>query len=1052
MTFPFRRWCLALLAVVTGGAFVPVLPSTADAQYFGRNKVQYEDFDFRVLETEHFDIYHYEQERDGSVMAARMAERWYARLSRLLDYELTGRQPFVLYASHPHFRQTTAIPGEIGESTGGVTEPLKRRIVMPMAGPLAETDHVVGHELVHGFQYSMTGVDPKTPLAGAPAISNQPLFVVEGMAEYLSTGSQSVLTARWMRDELIRDDRDFPTVSDLRNSRKFFPYRYGHSLWAYVGGTWGDDAVRRIFLQSVRSSPGAAIRSVLGVPPDSLSAGWRRSLEQAYGPVLERTSDPSEFGEPFITEEKVGGGTNLGPAVSPDGERVVFLSERSRFAFEMYVADVETGEVLRQLTETAVDPHYQSLQFVNSAGAWAPDSERFAFAAVSKGQPLLVVMNARTGDRLRELELDRFGEVFNPTWSPDGERIAFVANDGGTLDLFTVELASGALQRLTNDEYAEIHPAWSPDGGRIAFATDRFGTDLGTLSYGDFRLASVDLSTGEISALPSFEDARNSNPQWGPDGTSLYFLSDHGGIANVYRVEPDAGDAEPVPLTNVNTGVSGITDLSPALSVAQGSGRVVFGAVRHGDFNLYRTDDPTPVPVEDRLDAADRERIAGLPPFERSDQERVDALLANAMLGLPSPVTFRTHDYNPSLGLDYIAQPTLVAGASSSTGVFIGGGAALFFSDMLGQHALTNVLQLSILGGNVVNGVGALAQYENRESRLRWGGIAGQMPQINQSLRQFVADVDGDGGGEVVRQTLRFWQVNRRAVGVLSYPFTSTLRAELTGGFQRIDYDLETKTEIFALNGRRLDEQTQDAPACETPEEFQTTFCEPAALNQGVTSVALVHDASLGGPTGPIMGSRGRLEVSPTFGTLNYFQALGDLRRYVMPFEPLTLAGRILHLGRYGSGADDGRLAQLFIGYPSLVRGYDFRSFDFRQCNPNLPIEDCSEFTTLEQLFGTRMAVGNLEARLPLLGPLGILGQSAAVPPIDLIGFYDAGVAWTAASKASFLDGPRDPVSSAGVGLRVNLLGFAIGEVAWVTPFERPDKDSFVTFSLTPAF
>ena len=128
-------------------------PTLAQGGYFGRNKVQYQKFDFRVLKTEHFDIYYYPEEDKAAQMAARMAERWYSRLSQILDHELTGRQPIILYASGPHFRQTNAVEGEIGEGTGGVTEAYKRRIVLPFAGPIQSTDHVLGHELVHAFQY-----------------------------------------------------------------------------------------------------------------------------------------------------------------------------------------------------------------------------------------------------------------------------------------------------------------------------------------------------------------------------------------------------------------------------------------------------------------------------------------------------------------------------------------------------------------------------------------------------------------------------------------------------------------------------------------------------------------------------------------------------------------------------------------------------------------------------------------------------------------------------------------------------------------------------------
>src|SRR6266516_2388565 len=146
------RRLVPLLTVV----LLVALESTASAQYFGRNKVQYKNLNFEVLKTEHFDIYFYPEEREGIDIAARMAERWHARLERVLAHQLRGRQPLVLYASHPDFEQTNAIEGELGEGTGGVTEPLRRRIVLPMGGPLSDTDHVIGHELVHAFQFDIT--------------------------------------------------------------------------------------------------------------------------------------------------------------------------------------------------------------------------------------------------------------------------------------------------------------------------------------------------------------------------------------------------------------------------------------------------------------------------------------------------------------------------------------------------------------------------------------------------------------------------------------------------------------------------------------------------------------------------------------------------------------------------------------------------------------------------------------------------------------------------------------------------------------------------------
>src|SRR6185503_14600701 len=130
--------------------------ASASAQYFGQNKVQSTKFRYQILKTDHFDIYFYPEEREGAEIAARMAERWLARLEGIFDYTLRGRQPLVLYASHPDFEQTNVIQGQLGEGTGGVTEPVRRRIVLPFGGPLGDTDHVIGHELVHAFQFDIT--------------------------------------------------------------------------------------------------------------------------------------------------------------------------------------------------------------------------------------------------------------------------------------------------------------------------------------------------------------------------------------------------------------------------------------------------------------------------------------------------------------------------------------------------------------------------------------------------------------------------------------------------------------------------------------------------------------------------------------------------------------------------------------------------------------------------------------------------------------------------------------------------------------------------------
>jgi hypothetical protein len=1013
------------LVIVAAAAAGLMAPAGASAQYFGRNKVQYKNLDFQVLKTEHFDIYFYPSARESVDIAARMAERWHARLQKVLGHDLRGRQPLVLYASHPDFEQTNAIQGEIGEGTGGVTESIRRRIVLPMGGPLADTDHVIGHELVHAFQFDITTRPDSAP--GETGAHRLPLWFVEGMAEYLSIGPIDAHTAMWLRDAARQET--LPEIKDLDNP-KYFPYRWGQAFWSYVGGRWGDEVVGTMLSTAGNSGDyEVAIQRILGLDSKQLSEQWHASIRDTYRAILNSSRPPNEVGRVVLKGGGgIGGDLNVGPAISPDGKLIAFLSERTGFSIDLFVAEAETGKVLRKLTSTATDPHFSSLQFIYSAGGWDATSRRLAIATVTDGRAALAVFDARSGDKEREYPIAQIDEIFNPTWAPDGNAIAFTGMSRGLTDLWVLDLTSGQPRQLTNDPFADLQPAWSPDGRRIAFATDRFSSRLDTLDIGTYRLALIDPAGGQPEAVGAFTRGKNINPQWAPDAQSLFFISDRDGVSNMYRVTLDGTLTQ---LTDIATGLSGIAASSPALSVASRTGTAAFSVYDNGDYHVNVLDTAAATPVEMHDVGAGAPAGAVLPPLERTTSE-VPNILADATFGLPPVQDYEVTDYAGGLSLEAIGQPEIAVGADRF-GAAIGGGIGFFFSDMLGNQNLATIVQMSTLGGSFSwKNMAAQVSYMNKTNRWNWGLVGGQVPYMTGGVRASTTNIGGVPA--YVEETVIFRQTDLSAAGVVAYPFNRARRLEFQGGMSQISFDEVTYTEAYDLrNGGLIFRDTQNRSVAES-------------LTMGTTSAALVFDTSIFGATSPVGGQRYRLEAAPTFGELRYASLLADYRRYFMPAPFYTLATRVIHYGRYGSGGEDSRLYPLYIGYPSLVRGYDVNTLDGNECGAVVNV--CPAF---DRLVGSRILVANMEFRFPLLRPFGASPGMYGPVPVEVALFTDAGVAWTQATTPELFGGQAQGVSSVGAAFRVNFLGFAVGEFSFAHPLQR-QKNWVFQFHLSPGF
>ena len=996
-------------------------PATLEAQYFGRNKVLWERFEFEVLETEHFLIHYYPPDAPHAEYVADLAERWHARLATFFEFELEERKPLVIYANHADFQQTAITPGLIGEGTGGFTESALDRVVLPLTGINADNDHVIGHELVHVFQFDLM----KRLAQGGRRTAQLPLWMIEGLAEYLSQGRVDPATATWMRDAVLHGALPDPKKFIQRQPS---PYQYGQAIWAYVAGRWDDQTAALLFRRALETGPAEAFRSVLGLEIDAFLADFHASLEDAAAPVLEARAAPADFAEPLLTAETTGASVNLAPSLSPDGRWVAFLSTRA-LELELYLADAETGDVLDRLVRAEADQHFQNLSFIDTSVAWSPDGRRFAFSVFARGQRAIAIYDLERRRVERRLDLPGIDDMRHPAWSPDGRSIVFSGISGAASDLYSVELESGEITRLTDDGYTAIQPELSPDGRLIAFVTDRGpSTDLARLAFGDLNIALLDVETGRIDVLPLFARGKHIDPHFSADGSRLYFVAEPDGVPDVFRYDFASGSVER--LTRVRTGVSGITGTSPALTVAADD-TLAFSVLEDNGYSVYRMRAPDGEPADRRQDFS----AAVLPPVDVAGAPSVvERYLADPDTGLPPrDVSRPTRRYEPKIGLTALAPAAAGVVSLSGRGTGLAGAVSAYFNDPLNRHQIIATFQ----GAGSTSGAldfedtfGADLTYLNQTRRFQWGGRISRIPYLSGATFLSRREVEIDGvtmPADVVERLVVAEQMTELAL-LGAYPFSLNSRFESALGVASIDFERELERIVYP----------DAAPA------FRETLGlpSPEALDLKQASVAFVRDTSTFGFVSPVRGMRLRIENQWTTGDLDFQTTRVDYRRYFFR-APLTVAVRLLHLGRRGADAEDSRLALFDIGSNAHVRGYDLDSFDLSECRSTELFAACPQF---DRMIGSRIAVANLELRVPLLGTedFGLFEVPAA--PTELAFFIDMGAAWSSGQSVDWSfrrnSDERVPLFSAGVAARTVLLGMLPLELFYAYPFQRPDEDS----------
>jgi Tol biopolymer transport system component len=668
-------------------------------------KVNWEEINWQLLKSEHFDIYFPEGYNLLAERTREYAEEANILLSRKLKHRLSMVTPIFVYPSHGHFQSTNIIPFAIDEGTGGFTERIKRRVVVPYLGSGDEFRHVVVHELVHAFQYDILLGQTMGSTFSIVQGGQPPLWFVEGMAEYFSLGWDTTVDMQ-MRDAALTDS--LPTLqmmNEYRVQTGFIFYKGGQSVMRYIADTYGEHKIGEM-LRDLRDLRGIedAVKTNLGITFAEFDDGWRRWVKRMYFPLVNRKYDDEEG--PLISRHQDDESLiNLHPAISPDGTKAAYLTARGFYAVLVLrdIKDINTkkdftidkpkdprdGE--KVILKSSDNPTFFQLHLLTNRITFTPDSKAIFFSARSQGKDRLILYDLDRGKIAQRLT-PPVDMVINPRLSPDGKSAVFVGATLGVTDVYHVELATQKVTKLTHDKFSEKDPAISGDGRYVVYSSN--ANSGGDIESPEYHLYELDRTTKATRQLTS--DAQKQTSAQFYDAKSndqILYVSNHTGVPNIYLLNRQTGEKK-----RFTDAGGGALDAQ----ISQNTGdtrRIIYTQFRQQGFDIALRDVKR---GEEKF--YDVDPIAHT--YERFQMPTYDRLNEPAHL----------EPYRTRIGPDFIF--FLLGYGAYSGGSYFAGMVAMTGSDLTGNHSF------SMVANFLTNGLGIFQfdyAYLKKRVKMHWG-------------------------------------------------------------------------------------------------------------------------------------------------------------------------------------------------------------------------------------------------------------------------------------------------------------------------------------------
>ncbi|MCK4762251.1 MAG: PD40 domain-containing protein [Candidatus Aminicenantes bacterium] len=948
--------------------------------YYGKNKVMRQKFKWRTVETPNFKIHYYVNNPRLVKKIAAQAEKAYDKVSKLLNYRVERKTPLIFYKSHIDFEQTNIIPSFIPPGAIGFSDRLARRVVIQGDMPSGEMSRLIAHEMAHVFE--------NTILGRASLFRPPPLWVTEGLAEYVA-GHWRSIDLLVERDNVLNDW--IPTITKGGQLRSQYmhgrsAYNWGHFIYDFLESKFGPRGVRQLLYSYRTGMFGAGKRNffkTFNYTPKMFNHEFRKFMRDKFKRFRSK-ENPEDYSY------------NIGPdfpyvysfshQLSPSGEVLAVLTgNRKSGKVEIILISMKTGKTIINITP-GYTRKYDGIQFQFNPEngisiSWDKNAEKIAFFARKSLDNYLVMVDVLSGKILKRIKLKNIEAPTSPDFHPNGKELYFIGIDNSRSFIFTMDLKSEKVRKVTTGALYIKAFNISPDGKKIAFSAK--GDKYQKLYLGPIEKPELakKLTDGNYSDIA---------PTFSPDGKKVYYSSDEMESYNLNAIELDTQTM--YRYTDVRTGNFFPIEI-PGEKKADQKKELVFSTYYKGMFHLFKKDISEYIEKR-RLEfvlvannEADlKKRAASFEEdFEIGTGKKETTLLAQGKMdmaaaaqleqkSLPDP-TFKVQDkgrYKPLKSL-FLRGYTPVAGAIGTDGSIMGY-TAMNFSDIMGDHNF-QFMASSYFGYRSYH-----LTYVNQASRLQYfGALYYYTDSFYISYNAYIKIRQKLGG------TLGFY-----------YPFSRSLRAEASASFYVQEENID---EIFYGD--------------ELP--YAQFFDGPVTR----LNISLAGDTILFSRFGPLMGHTFRfsfdkyVKLGDSF--MDGYSVETDFRKYFKLGRSTLLALRTV--GYFSKGAHP----QLYwLGGDNTLRASEFR-----------------------RLVGSNVAFFNAEFRFPIVYQantfIGVLG------PIRGVFFFDIGGVWMNGQDFQVFDEGRglnrlfkeggiklrDPIASYGFGLAFYMFGYPL-HIDWV--------------------